>query len=530
MKLYFKLILLAFAISFSTPTWAQIFPEDEADYREWCKVISSDEFAGRKPMTPFEDKTIHYLADEFRKLGLQPAYGDSYFQEVKEISTFSRPLKNKITVKGAKGKTELNFPDDIMIWTVRGTDKVVIPQTDYVFCGFGIDAPEYQWNDFEGVDVKGKIVIAMVNDPGFYNEKLFRGKNMTYYGRWIYKLEQAEKLGAAGCLVLHNTAAASYGWDVCCASHLQSNLGLCDETMNANALGFKGWLHENGCRKLFKAAGLDFEATLEAAKKPGFKPIALKAKSNVTMNVTYEVKPTHNVVAVLPGTDLKDECIVFNAHWDHFGIGKPVNGDSIYNGAADNASGIAGIMLIAKRFQKLPIKPRRSLVFISPTSEESGLFGSQYYCEHPLFPMSKTATCINFDCIAPAELTKDVIILGGGESNLDEMVMSAAAAQGRIVNFDNDNTDGWFYRSDHYNFVKKGVPCLVIKNGDHPVNPDGPRVKAMKEWYHQPCDEYEENWDVSGSLSLVNVMYSVAVQIANSDEMPKWKPTSANHR
>lgn len=256
------LLMLAMGVS----VMAQSYEEDLAFFKERVKTLGSDEFGGRKPLTEYETKTIHYIADEFKKLGLQPANGDSYFQPVKEISTFTRPVKNKITVKCAKGSMDLKFSDDIVVWTNRGTEKVVIPTTDYVFCGFGINAPEYGWNDYANVDVKGKIVIAMVNDPGFYDTSLFRGKNMTYYGRWTYKFEEAQRQGAAGLLVLHNEAAASYGWKVCQASHVQTNIALCSETMNAEALGMKGWLSEEACKKMFALSGLNFDETIATAE------------------------------------------------------------------------------------------------------------------------------------------------------------------------------------------------------------------------------------------------------------------------
>lgn len=472
----------------------------EADFRNWIKTIGSDEFGGRKPMTEYETKTIDYLAGEFKSLGLEPAFDGSYFQTVTEISASVQIPAKGIPVRTSKGTTRLSSPDDIMVWTTRGTDEIEFKNAEYVFCGFGIDAPEYGWNDFDGVDVKGKIVIAMVNDPGFYDKTLFRGRNMTYYGRWTYKLEQAQKLGAAGCLILHNEAAAGYGWHVCVNGHQENNLALFDvETANMDELGMRGWMSEDACRRLFEMSGLDYDSALAAAGKPGFKAIPLGARSSFKMKVRYEVGQTCNVGAIHPGAGLKDECIVFSAHWDHFGIGSPDGtGDAIYNGAADNGSGLAAILMIAKKLKELPA-PRRSVLFLAPTSEESGLFGSQYYCEHPVFPMEKTAACINFDCIAPASLTRNVTVLGGGESSLDHYITAAAAAQGRHVIFDDDNSDGWFFRSDHWNFVRKGVPALIFKAGD------------MTDWYHKPNDEYSEDWDVEGAIANVNLMFSVGL-------------------
>ena len=497
--------------------------DEEAQMRTWIRTLGSDAFGGRKPMTEYETKTINYLAGEMKALGLEPAFGDSYFQKVQTISTVSRPVGGKFRVKGAKKRTDLLFPDDLVVWTARPDKKIALRAAEFVFCGFGIDAPEFGWNDFEGVDVKGKIIIAMVNDPGFYDASLFQGKNMTYYGRWTYKFEQAQRLGAAGCLVLHNTAAASYGWNVC-ANHSGSNLALYDnDSKNANTLAVKGWLHEDGCRKLFEAAGVDFDATLEAAKKPGFQSFVLKAKSDMVMDVTCEIQETCNVAGVLPGTDRKDEAVVFSAHWDHFGYGTPdETGDPIYNGASDNGSGMAAVLMLARKYGELPVRPRRSMVFFIPTLEESGLFGSEYYCEHPAFPMEKTAACINFDCIAPEPLTRDVVVLGGGQNELDAYIQACAGAQGRYVVFNDDNSDGWYFRSDHFNFVKKGVPAVVIEYGTDLVDPSRPNKYPRADWYHKPSDEYKEDWDFAGTLAHVNMMYGVGLSVANADRRPRW--------
>jgi len=514
------LLLVAAALFIPLTARAQtpaISSDDEALVREWIKTIASDAFGGRKPMTPYEDVTVRYLEQQLSGLGLQPAFGDGWVQPFRMAAVTCRPAGGKIVAKGRR-KVELGYPDDLIVWTARTSEKVEIPSAEYVFCGFGIHAPEYGWDDYEGIDVRGKIVIAMVNDPGYYDASLFRGRNMTYYGRWLYKFEEALRQGAAGCLVLHETAAASYGWDVCVNGHLEGNLAIYNpETENADELAMKGWLHQDGCRKLFQAAGLDMDAAVAAAKKPGFQAIPLQVRGRVDMDVTAEIQETRNVGALLLGTDLKDEVVVLSAHWDHLGFGKPdESGDEIYNGAADNASGMAGVLLSARRFLALPQRPRRSILFLFPSSEESGLFGSQYYCEHPAFPMDKTAACLNFESIGPAPLTRDVVILGGGETALDDYFVAAAAAQGRTIFFDDDNSDGWFFRSDHYNFVKKGVPALVVENGLQPVDPGKVDKYPMSYWYHQPRDEYRDDWDLSGTMANIYLMYSVGLSLANA--------------
>jgi len=511
---------VAAALDELSSTEKQPRESDEQLLRNWIKTLASDEFGGRKPMTAYEEKTVNYLANQLEELGLEPAFNGSWFQPFEMIAVTAKPQGDKLSVKGKK-KADLRYPDDVVVWTARATDEVKLSKAEYVFCGFGIHAPEYGWDDYAGIDVKGKIVIAMVNDPGYYDSKLFRGRNMTYYGRWLYKFEEARRQGAAGCLVLHNTEAASYGWHVCVNGHMEDNLALYNpETRNADELAIKGWLREEGASKLFTAAGMDMNAALAAAKKPGFKSFSLKVKGDVKMAVTYDIQQTRNVAGILRGSEDDDEVVVMNAHWDHLGIGTPdEKGDSIYNGAADNASGMAGALLTAKKFKELPQAPRRSVLFLFPSSEESGLFGSEYYCAHPAVAMDKTTACLNFESIGPAELTRDIVILGGGESDLDRYYEAAAAAQGRYIFFDDDNSDGWFFRSDHYNFVKKGVPAVVVENGLHPVDPGRPNKYPMPVWYHKPSDEYRSDWDLSGTLSNVNLIFSVGLSLSNAEDM-----------
>ena len=301
---------------------------------------------------------------------------------------------------------------------------------------------------------------------------------------------------------------------------MEDNLAIYDpETHNADELGVKGWLHENGARKLFSAAGIDMDKALEDAKKPGFKSFSLKLKGDVKMDVTYDIRETRNVGGILRGTDPDGEVLVMSAHWDHLGTGTPdETGDAIYNGAADNGSGMAGVLLAASKFVSVPERPRRSVLFLFPSSEESGLFGSEYYCSHPAVPMEKTVACLNFESIGPAELTREMVVLGGEGSPLAPYYVAAAAAQGRSIFFDDDNSDGWFFRSDHYNFVKKGVTAVVWENGLHPVDPAKPNKYPMPVWYHKPSDEYRDDWDLSGTLANVNLVFSVGLSLANS-----WK-------
>lgn len=521
MKLNFILSLAVAALSITAS--AQTQQSDVDFFRQQCKTLGSDDFGGRKPMGPYEQKTINYIADQFKAVGLEPANNGSYFQPVREISTFTRLTKDLFQVKG-KQKVDLKFKDDVVIWTSRNCDKVEVKNADLVFCGFGIDAPEYNWNDFDGVDVKGKIILAMVNDPGFYNKDLFRGRNMTYYGRWTYKLEEAERRGALGCLVIHNKEAASYGWEVPVSSHTQKDISLVGENDSKNAMGLSGWINEGACERLFKAAGKDFQTEIAAAKKPGFKPYVMSAKATTTLNVQAEIGESNNVAGILRGSDpvLKDEYVVLTAHWDHFGIGDPINGDSIYNGASDNASGVAAIMTHARMYQQAPIKPRRSIVFVAVTSEECGLLGSQWYCEHPLFPLSKTAANVNVDGAAPAERTKDVMLRAAGKSDLDQLVVAATEAQGRVLKFQTEDPGGGYFRSDHFNFCKKGVPAVLAGGGRDYVDMEYHNSKPKVYTYHQPNDEYNDNWEFDGAMENLNLIHSIVTMIANQNDMPKW--------
>ena len=491
--------------------------EEDALLRKWISTLSSDAFGGRMPMTPYEDKTVSYLAAQLDSLGIEPAFSGSYFQEVKLISTRCSFDGNGLSFQGKKGRGTLRIPEDFVGWTARPDGRVDL-SSRFVFCGFGINAPEFGWNDFDGIDVKGKIVLVLVNDPGFYDESLFQGKDMTYYGRWTYKFEQAARLEAAACLVIHDTAAAGYGWNVC-SNHTGANLALYDEAgKNASRLPMNGWLHEDGCRKLFACAGMDFDQALEAAKHPGFKPFELDLKGSIAMDVTHEIRTSRNVGGILPGREFPDEAVVFSGHWDHLGIGTPdEKGDSIYNGAADNASGMAATLLCAAQGARLKEKPRRSLLFLFYTSEESGLFGSESYCTSPAVPLDKTLACINFESMAPESLTKDVVVLGGGKTILDGYIEEGARAQGWYVTYDTDTSDGWFFRSDHFNFVKKGVPAVVIEPGTDPVDPDRPNPYPFASWYHKPCDEYHPDWDLEGSLAHIHLMFGVGLSLADRE-------------
>ena len=515
-KYFVSLLCLAFLAGCGGSKLPIAPEEEEAMLRQWISTLASDEFGGRKPMTPYETVTTDYLARQLDSLRIEPAFDGSYFQEVQLISTLCTFDGDGIAYKGPAGRGVLRMPEDFVAWTARPDERLDLESARFVFCGFGIDAPEFDWNDFEGVDVKGKVILAMVNDPGFYDEGLFQGKNMTYHGRWTCKFEQAARMGAAGCLVIHDTAAAGYGWNVC-SNHTGDNLALYDAaTGNADRLPMNGWLHADACRRLFACAGLDYDRAAQDAKRPGFKPFELDLQGDIKMDVKSEIRTSRNVGGILPGKSLPEEAVVFSGHWDHLGFGAPdETGDAIYNGASDNASGMAATLLCAAQASQLARRPDRSLLFLFYTSEESGLFGSEHYCEHPAVPMDKTVACINFESMAPEALTHDVVVLGGGTFPvLDDLIVDGARAQGRYVTFNEDNSDGWFFRSDHFNFVKKGVPAVVIEPGTDFVDPLRGGQHSFASWYHKPSDEYSDDWDLEGTLAHIHLMLGVGLALA----------------
>ena len=470
---------------------------------------------------------MEYIANRFKEVGLEPAVGGSYLQKVPLLGVATHIKNNEVVVSGKK-TVRLRYWDDIVLWTLRAEEKLKVDKADFVFVGFGIRAPEYGWDDYAGIDVKGKVVVMLVNDPGYYNNNLFRGKNMTYYGRWIYKFEEAGRQGAAAALIIHDTAPASYDWSVVQNSRATSSLSLYDKEENKKLIPFQGWVTGESAQKLFDAAGISLEESVEAAKKQGFKPFPLKLKTTIESTNEIEMGESANVAAILPGTSLKDECIIYAAHWDHLGIGQPVAGDSIYNGALDNATGVAALVMLGRRFKELPERPKRSILFLAVTAEESGLLGSEYYAKNPLFPLDKTAICLNIDSYGDAMRTSDVVISAAGQSETDRYVMDAAAAQGRTVVYSNHDPAGGYYRSDHFPFAKVGIPVVLAKGGNAYLDPEAYRIHRTTYYsgsgnYHQPSDEYHDWWNVSGSLEDIYLFYGIGLRLANDGYFPKWK-------
>lgn len=496
-------------------------------------VLASDEFQGRKPFTEGETKTINYLKEQFALAGLEPGNGDSYFQEVPivNITTTAAPT---MQVQGAKSNFSLKGFDDYVIWTDKTDSLITLDKNELVFAGYGVVAPEYNWNDYAGLDVKGKVVLVLVNDPGYNSgdSTLFKGKTMTYYGRWTYKFEEAARQGAKGCLIIHNTQAASYPFAVVQNNWNGSRLRLDNRGKSEQLCDVIGWVSGPAANKLLAAAGLDSSALAKADIR-GFTGTPLNIKLSTAMQVKPVYNKSHNVIGKITGSKRPDEYIIYTAHWDHLGIGKPDEaGDSIYNGAFDNASATAGLIELARAFKSLPDKPERTILFLSVTAEEQGLWGSAWYAQNPIYPATKTIANINMDGLSPFEQTKDIIVVGQGQSELEDYLKEAAEQAGRYIAFENHPEAGYYYRSDHFNFAKVGIPALYTERGIDIVGKGtayGEKVheEYREKHYHRPSDEYDAaTWTLAGGLDDLKLLFQVGKRIASGDKVPGWKEGS----
>lgn len=430
----------------------------EADFREMTRTLSSDEFEGRAPGSPGGEKTVEYISAQFERIGLQPAGdNDSWYQTVPMVQTTASDA-TVLRVAGADGERELKFGSDMMLGTRTGQQTISVNDSELVFVGYGVDAPERDWNDYEGLDVKGKTVVMLVNDPGFHvdDAELFDGNRMTYYGRWTYKFEEAARKGAEAALIIHDTAGASYGWDVVRTSWSGAQFDLRAEDDPAPRLPAQGWITNDVARELFANAGLDLDEQIRAASSADFKPVPLQASVSFELESEVVESSSRNVIGVLPGTEKPEEVVVYMGHWDH--LGKHDDGQ-IYSGAIDNATGIAGIIEIAERFANTEPAPKRSVAFLAVTLEESGLLGSQYYVAHPAFPLENTVAAINLDAMSVAGPSRDFVVTGMGNSELEDILEPIASAQGRTLVEEGNPAGGFYFRSDHFNFAKAGVPA-----------------------------------------------------------------------
>ena len=496
------------------------------------QVLASDAYQGRRPFTAGEEKATTYLAAEFKKLGLQPGANGSYFQAVPLVEIAGKP--DSIATVTGNGKTlQLKYRADFMFLTEQEKPVIDIQNSPLVFAGYGVTAPEYQWDDYAGLDVKGKTVVVLINDPGNAGNDttLFKGKAMTYYGRWGYKYEEAARHGATGLLIIHDTQPASYPWTVVQSSNGGAKLHPQTPDHGARKVALEGWMTLDAAKRLFTAAGQNYEEAYAAANQRGFKGKALGLNLSTTIHNKITRKTSKNVVAVLPGTTRSKEYILYSAHWDHLGIGKAVAGDSIYNGALDNASGCAGLLAIATGFVRAPEKPQRSIVFLAVTGEEQGLLGSDYYAQHPLFPVASTVADINMDELLAFGPMRDLTITGYGQSELDEYARAAAKEQNRyVIPYQHPET-GSFYRSDHFSFAKVGVPALYAK-GEFESRLHGKAFaeKQRKDFeannYHQPSDQYDPAWDLRGAAQDARLLFRIGQKLASETTFPKWKAGS----
>lgn len=492
------------------------------------KVLSSDEFLGRKPFSRGDTLTVEYIEQQFKNLGLEPGNGDSYFQEVPLAEVVSSPAQ-RLTFQTPEGELVINYLDDFVIGSRHLTPEIQVPETDVVFAGFGIVAPEYDWNDYADLEVEGKTVIVMVNDPGFYDKSLFKGDTMTYYGRWTYKFEEAARQGATGVLIIHETDAASYGWNVVRSGWSGPQLYLEAADNNLSRAPFEGWITSEVAEKLLAPAG-GKENLIAQALTPGFKAIDLGVKTSVSIKNKYRSSTSNNVIATIKGSKRPDEYIIYTAHWDHLGIGEPVDGDSIYNGAIDNAVGVAALFELAKAFKASPVAPERSIVFLAVTAEEEGLLGSAYYADNPIYPLNKTVANINIDALNPIGATSDFSVVGLGQSEMDDYAQAAVERQGRTISASGNPSAGGFFRSDHFNFAKVGVPALYGGGGSQVVGQDSTvlaeRRARLSGRYHHVADEFDDAWELSGILNDIRVFFDVGYTLSMEKTFPKWKAGS----
>jgi len=490
--------------------------------------LSSDEFEGRAPATPGEEKTVAYLIERMKAAGLQPGNHGSWLQDVPLVELTAKNV-SPLNITGGKDRISLNYRTDMVIGTYQVTPKVELKDSEMVFVGYGITAPEKGWDDYAGVDVKGKTVLILINDPDWETQDLtgdFGGRAMTYYGRWTYKYEEAARHGAAAAIIIHNTEPAAYGWGVVQSSWTGAQLEADAKGDHMDQSKAIGWVQKAAAQMIFASAGKDYIQLVEAAKHKGFKAVPLGVKANVSWENDIRRQASKNVIGILPGTEKKDEYVLYSAHWDHLGRCDAVNGDDICNGALDNASGSAALIAIAEAQVKAGA-PKRSMVFLAVTAEESGLLGSEYYAENPVYPLSQTVGGVNMDGVNLVGRAKDFVFIGVGKSELEDLMRPLVAAQGRTVVAEPTPEKGFYYRSDHFSFARLGVPMFYGESGEDLVAGGAAAGKKASEdyitnRYHKPQDEYNASWNWEGALEDLQLFYDLGRQLANSDTWPNW--------
>ncbi|TMP20582.1 peptidase M28 [Pseudoalteromonas sp. S2721] len=540
MKRYFPMTVLASAILAGCASTSITSSDVEKAYQsinseqlaEHIKVLASDEFGGRAPSSKGEELTLAYLTDQFKALGFEPGNGDSFLQEVPLVS-----LEADSDMVLTIGGKDYQYKKDMVMGSSRISAKQSIKDSELVFVGYGVNAPEYNWNDYEGLDVKGKTVVMLVNDPGFAtkNPDLFTGDAMTYYGRWTYKYEEASRQGAAGAIIIHETAPASYPWSVVENSWSGEQFGFQKENNNMDRVAVEGWVTTDVAKELFTKAGLDFDTMKANAAKGAYHVDMGDLTASVEVNNTIKKSISYNFIATLPGSEKPDEHIIYSAHWDHLGTDKTRKGDQIYNGAHDNATGTAGLIEVAEAFATLPEHPSRSMTFLAVTAEEQGLLGSKYYAANPVIPASQTVANINMDSLNLLGKVKDISVVGIGKSEMDSLLETAAKAQGRTVSGDPKPSSGGYYRSDHFAFANMGVPAMYAGGGSEALDEETANYRkrmslVLRGCYHQPCDRYRDEWDLSGAVQDLQLFYQVGFDISERKEWPTWNANSEFQR
>jgi Zn-dependent M28 family amino/carboxypeptidase len=526
------LIALIATTSLAAPALAKPDPAVPVrTLKDVTRTLSSDAYAGRAPTSPEEAKTIQYIAARMAKAGLKPGNKGSWYQDVPMVEIDAAP--SPLTFTGGKSPMALAYKADMVIGTSRVVPKVTVENSDVVFVGYGINAPQLGWNDYADLDVKGKTVIILINDPDYQTPTLagkFGGRAMTYYGRWTYKYEEAARQGAAAAIIVHETEPAAYGWDVVVSSWAKPRLGLDAPDNHMSDSAAIGWMTKDAATRLFDNAGQNFDAMNAAAKVAGFKPVPLDLKMSVSMDNKIRRQMSKNVIGIQRGRTAPNDYVLYSAHWDHLGRCLPVKGDGICNGALDNASGTAGLIALAEMNGQAG-RPARSQIFLAVTAEESGLLGSKYYAENPVYPLSQTVGGVNMDGLNVIGATKDVVVVGPGLSDLDDYVARYTKAGNRVIALDPDPEKGYYYRSDHFSFARLGVPMMYASGGEDLVNGGPAAGKAaandyVVNRYHKPQDEYRADWNWDGAVQDLTMYYGIGRELARGNAWPNWSATA----
>jgi Zn-dependent M28 family amino/carboxypeptidase len=503
------------------------------------RVLSGDEYEGRGPGTKGEELTVKYLTEQYQRIGLKPGNPDGTFIQKVPLVGFTGVPSASFTVGGKQ--INLTFPQDYVAVSRRFVPESKAENSDMVFVGYGVVAPEYGWDDYKGLDVRGKTIVILINDPQVpdsadsskLDDKMFKGKAMTYYGRWTYKYEIAAQKGAAAAIIIHETGPAGYPYEVVSGSWSRENFDIQTPDRNMGRAAVESWITTDRAKELFTASGQDFDALKKAAISKDFKPVVLNAKANMTVKNTIREINSNNVIGKLEGADptLKNEYVIYTAHWDHLGRDPKLTGDQIFNGALDNASGTAALIEIAEAFTKLATPPKRSILFLAVTAEEKGLLGAKYYAENPLYPLNKTLANINMDGVNQWGRTTDVTMVGDDNSTLIDLLREAATAQRRVVNPDPESEKGFYYRSDHFEFAKQGVPALYTDAGINYEGKDSAFSKQKRDEYtskdyHKVSDEIKPDWDLTGAVDDAQLLTVIGYRVAQGDKYPEWKAGS----